>query len=138
MEDGFEEGVCGGLSSTFVYSSLSGGESFLCICVVVGEGWVSRLFGSEDEGFVERIFVFCAGYAEFSFCATKLRSGGSVGRGGFYFLEVWEDMGAAPIFCAEFFPCIEVLGISSDEDHAVDGGGSSDNFSSGASELSII
>ncbi len=138
MEDGFEECLCGGLSFAFVDSSFGGGESFLCVCVVVEEGWVSCLFGGEDECFIERIFVLCAGYAEFSFCAAKLRSGGSVGRSGFYFLEVWEDMGAAPIFCAEFFPCIEVLGISSNEDHAVDGGGSSDDFSSGAGEFSII
>ena len=47
-------------------------------------------------------------------------------------------MVTAPTFCAHFFPCIEVFGVSSDEDHAVDGGGSSDEFSSGAGEFSIV
>ena len=47
-------------------------------------------------------------------------------------------MVTAPTFCAHFFPCIEVFWVSSDEDHAVDGGGSSDEFSSGAGEFSIV
>ena len=137
-QDGFEKSLCGRLSSAVVNRSFCRRESFLFVGVVVGERGVSCLLGGFEEGDVERILVSSASDTEFSFCAAPLCCGRIVLRRGFHFLEVWEDMGAAPSFRAEFFPCIEVFGVSPDEDHAVDGGGSSDEFSSGAGEFSEI
>ena len=137
-EDGFKKSLGGGLSSAVVDCSFCGRESFLLVGVVVREGWVSCLSSGFEERCIERIFVLRAGDAEFSFSAAPVLCGCVVLRSGFDFLEVREDMGAVPSFSAEFFPCIEVFGVSSDEDHAVDGGGSSEEFSSGAGEFSVI
>ena len=125
-EDGFKKSLGGGLSSAVVDCSFCGRESFLLVGVVVREGWVSCLSSGFEERCIERIFVLRAGDAEFSFSAAPVLCGCVVLRSGFDFLEVREDMGAVPSFSAEFFPCIEVFGVSSDEDHAVDGGGRED------------
>ena len=70
MEDGFEKGLGGRLSSTLVDGSLCGCEAFLLVRVVVGEGSVSCLFRRLDEGCIERMFVLRTSNAELSFCAT--------------------------------------------------------------------